>query len=199
MELSFEALRKVLAAEKTDTALSALPSNFYDQYAALLSTQRGELQNNWSHDANTRYQNNLKLFKELAERRESKIVLKAFRDAKTGNVSSDGLCPHESDLYSNVFRDCLSARESFEGVAAGKPVVASSAALALASSNGSANGLSAGASIAPAGRKVFVLTDVPEFVTPTGSTIGPLKSGEVVELEGDSAALLIRRQAARDA
>lgn len=204
MELSFDELRKVLTAEKLDVALQPLGSGFYDEYATLLTAQRAELQTNFSHDANTRYQNNLKIFKELAERRESKIVMKALRDAKTGNVNSEGLCPHESSLYSSVLRNCLNAQESFEGIAAGKPQPNASqpasvgdAVVAVSTVANGANG--SAAAVAVVSRRVHVLVDVPEFVTANGATIGPLKTGDVVDLEGDSAALLIRRQAVREA
>ncbi len=198
MELSFEALRRVHAAEKTDSALQSLPVDFFEQYASILAQGKDALAANYSLDGHQKHENTAKILRDLADRRESKIVIKALRDARTGNVNADGLCKHETALYTSMVRACLDARENVNLLANGK-TPAPSTTSSTASESTVVTQTTVTTTSTVSARKVFVLLDVPQFVSPTGSPVGPLKTGETVEMDGESAALMIRKGAARDA
>jgi DNA replication initiation complex subunit (GINS family) len=107
MEMTFESLRKVQLLEKTNASLTNLEDDFYSSSIRSLSDKFSTLKQNFSLDEARACENMLKILKDVIERREQKIVLKALRDAKESRNDKDyeatqGLTREEKELYSNI-------------------------------------------------------------------------------------------------
>jgi len=175
LEASYEALRKTQLQERKNPALAPLENDFYAQYRALLATlqekfQRGGLEEG-KELANTE-----SVLRDVLEAREQKILLKALRDVRSGAVRADGLAAEEKQLYLSL----VEIINGFESRAANH----SKALKEIADEE------------KPANPKVKFLKDLPALVWRDGSTQGPFKAGDVIELGREFAEFLRGKQVA---
>ncbi|MGB9577008.1 MAG: hypothetical protein ACP5O3_00625 [Candidatus Micrarchaeia archaeon] len=181
METSFEELRKIHLHEKRVGSLAQVSEDFFQAYRALLQQQKEELCKSFSLDGARSYENLSKMLKEVVELRQNKILLKALRDLRAGSVSSEGLASEEKELYTSAIK-LLKDYEDLLVAPVPKPVELEAACVAGA---------------LPSVVKVRILSDIPEaFVGDDGKDYGPFSAGQVVELSGDQASLLVRRKVA---
>ena len=181
MELSFEALRRIQLQEKHNATLTVVDDSFYEAYAGYLSDQAARLKQAFSLDEVRVYENTHKILKEIIEKRQQKILLKAFRDFKTGEVTSEGLAKQERELYIELLR-LLQAHEATLNAAF---AVEKAAEQKPAADNGLVS--------------VKILVDLPAFVSADSQPVGPFTASQVVEIRKEEAELLIKRNAAEPA
>ncbi|MDP3742603.1 MAG: hypothetical protein Q8R15_04775 [Candidatus Micrarchaeota archaeon] len=160
-EISFEELRKIHLEEKHSPLLSQLPENFFDIYLQHIDTFYSKLKDVFSMEGSKTYENSRKVFGELVRLRGQKLILKAFKDSKSGGVSSEGLATQEKELYLSMLKLFTEYDSSLLGF---KPVpqVESTVEKSV---------------------KIELLVDLPQFVSPSGNTIGPFEKGSVVEVD----------------
>jgi len=180
MELSYEALRRIQLQEKHNATLTVVDEAFYESYAVFLAQQVERLRQAFSLDEVKLYENTQKILKEIIEKRQQKILLKALRDLKTGDVSSEGLARQEKELYIELLRLLQSHEASLNSAFAGEKTVQEKP-----------------------GEKdtvaVRILVDLPAFVGMDSQPLGPFTASQVVELKKEEAELLIKRNAAEPA
>ena len=192
-EISFEELRKIHLQEKHSSVLSALPENFYDVYLNYLTTFYSSLKDGFSIESAKTFENCRNVFLELVRLRCQKIILKSFKDSRTGSVISDGLTTQEKDLYVSMLKTFTSYEHSL--------VPFRQAVGQNLSFNQNLNPNS-GTIVAPPAMpkpsvKLVILGDVPQFVSSTGENVGPFTAGQEVELEEETAVLLTARNLAK--
>ncbi len=176
-EISFEELRKIHLQEKHSPLLSQLPENFFDTYLAYIDRFYSKLKDEFSMEGSKTYENSRKVFAELVKLRGQKLILKAFKDGKGGGVSSEGLTLQEKELYLSMLRlfaEYDSALLGFKPVPQIEPE-------------------------APVEQivKVELLVDLPQFVSPSGKTLGPLEKGSVVEVDEATREILVQQGACK--
>ena len=168
-ELSFEELRKVQLAEKHSPALAPLPENFYDVYFSYLQDRMAGLKDNFSLDGAKAYENSRKVLGDIIKLRSHKIIFKAFTDGEANRIVSDGLTSQEKIFYHSLLR-------LFNDYELKMSMLSTTQKQSV---------------------QVEIAADVPEFVGKDGKTLGPFKSGEKIELDTETSALLLQRGAAK--
>ena len=177
-EISFEELRKIHPEEKHSALLGTLAENYYDVYLDYLEKFYGGLKGDFSMEGAKTYENSKRVFLELVKLRCQKVVLKAFKDT-AGGVSTDGLTFQEKELYLlllKTFNRYENNLATFKPITT--PVQEQSEVKFL---------------------KLEVLIDqLPAFVTPLGETLGPFSKGVTVELDEETAKLLVEKGACKE-
>ncbi|MCX6767823.1 MAG: hypothetical protein NTY90_03800 [Candidatus Micrarchaeota archaeon] len=179
MELSFEALRRIQLQEKHNATLTIVDDVFYDAYASFLSQQADRLRQNFSLDEVRVYENTQKILHEIIEKRQQKILLKAFRDLRTGEVTSEGLAKQERELYIELLKLLQSHEAALNSAFAGEKSMQEKTAEKEKDAV-----------------TVKILVDLPAFVWTDSQQVGPFSASQVVELRREEAELLIKRNAA---
>lgn len=182
MEASYDYLRKIQLDEKHKASLGRIEPDFYSAFKSRLADLDRQQSSDPSFDGAKECENTLKLLKDIIDRRQKKILLKAQHDLFAGEVSSEGLAEEEKELYRAIIK-LLKEHESI--VLDGKHCPAPQPP---AKEEPERPFLS-----------VKILQDLPEFVGPDMQVCGPFKADEVVSLEKEEALLLIKRNAAQPA
>lgn len=177
IEISFEALRKVQLEEKRSPSLTLLSDDFYSKYTGLMHQQEGQLRQGFSLEAASVHESTRRVLRDVWERRQQKLALKALQDAKGGQTNAQGLATEEQHLYNALYTLFVQGENVFAQRGVG-PELTEPAKEILAS------------------MLVRVLTDLPAFVGPDGQSHGPFRADQVVELPSEVATLLQRRGAA---
>ncbi|MBI4406527.1 hypothetical protein HY571_01285 [Candidatus Micrarchaeota archaeon] len=168
-ETSFEELRKVHLEERHSPLLCAIPENFYDAYLSYLDVCSQHLEKDFSIEKARVFENTRRVFIELVRLRCQKVILKTFKDVRTGAITSDDLARQEKDLHRDLlryFKEYENRFSKFEPV----PIKEQSSV------------------------KVEILADLPEFVSPGGQTLGPLSKGQLIAVDQETAGLLLAKK-----
>ena len=186
VELSFEALRKIQVQERTFGALSTLDGDFYSQYSGWVAQQKKTLQESFSIEALKTYENSKKVITEIGAKREQKILLKALKDLRGGLVGTEGLSSEEKTMYLQV----ISSLKAFErAMHAEEPAQLEEEVARMIREEVQRPKLEA--------TRVILLQDLSQFVAPDGTTLGPFKANDVVEMHREIADILVKRNAAK--
>ena len=173
MEASYDALRKTQLQERKNPALAPLEADFYAKYRALVAQLQEKFQagglNEGKELANTE-----SVLRDVLEAREQKILLKALRDVRAGVVKADGLAAEEKQLYLSL----VEIINGFESRAANH----SKALKEIADEE------------KPATMKTKFIKDLPALAWRDGSTQGPFKTGEILDLGREFAEFLRGKQ-----
>ncbi len=169
-EISFEELRKIHLQEKHSSTLSLLCEDFFDIYLAYLEKFYSNLKKEFSMEQAKTYENSKMIFKEIVRLRSHKIILKAFKDARTGGVSSEGLTHQEKKLYLTMLKSFNDYENNLADFKQSLPIEEVAAVQNKV--------------------KIELLAEVPEFVSPSGKPIGPMLKGETKEVDEETANFL---------
>lgn len=197
-QFSFEELRKVQLAEKHYSVLSPLNEDYYDTYNGYINQYKKQLQSSYDLQNAKVYENAQLIIKDIVNTRLQKIILRSVRDAQTGKLNTDGLARQEKEFYlksMNLLREYLEAITKMPAVAQDVPmfkpipVVTQTPTpevkpIETVESN-------------PGGQITVAITiDLPQFIGPSGTPIGPFTKGQTITLDEKDANLLIKRGAA---
>ena len=182
MEATYDYLRKIQLEEKHKASLFPIESDFYSSFKSRIGQLEERLSTDPSFDGAKEQENTLKILRDVIDRRQKKILLKAQHDLLAGEVSSEGLAEEEKELYRSIIK-LLKEHESV--------VLNGSAQTALAEQ------APAPEEQEPELLSIKILQDLPEFVGPDMQVCGPFKQDQVVQLEKEEALLLINRNAAQ--
>jgi DNA replication initiation complex subunit (GINS family) len=183
LEVSYEALRRVQLEEKRSPGLTPLGEDFYERYAAHLRDQQGRLHQDFNLDAASAYESMRRVLRDVWERRQHKIAVKALLDARAREPRAEGLAREEQRLYNALHTLYSQGDASFlNGMGpAAEPEPAPAEAKG------------------PDRARVRLLADLPAFEGPDGASHGPFRADEEIDLPPAVAALLEKRGAARAA
>ncbi|NYZ74860.1 DNA replication complex GINS family protein [Candidatus Micrarchaeota archaeon] len=181
-EISFDELRKVQLLEKKSASLAPLPETFFADCRDWMARQEESLKNGFSLEGARVRDNASRVLEEIVSLRQQKILLKALRDIRAGEVSSDGLAQEEKQLYTAAVK----LLKEFECSLAGRAVAP--------------EGSGVNCEPLPDGfLSVRILADIPEaFVGSDGKEYGPYSASQVVRLARDQALSLVRRKVAEE-
>ncbi|NPA86888.1 MAG: DNA replication complex GINS family protein [Candidatus Diapherotrites archaeon] len=174
MVIDFQRVKDVHLAEKSDTGLTKIESDFYEQLRSFIEEEREKLRQKMEASGVGldpenlfTYRNLIILAKQIIAMRAEKIVRMAVADAFTGKDSIlDNAVDWERELYWDVRRkvEAVISRVVGEG-------------------GGSAFNLV----------HVRILTDIPVFVGPDLREYGPFRAGEEVPLPKEVADVLVKK------
>jgi len=194
-EISYDKLREIQKAERGTGVIMALPADFYASAARFIARLKAEMGAGFALEKAREFENAVKVVRDIYAIREQKIVLRAIGAAR-GNNGVAGLTVEEQALYERVKAAVADGSGSLEGLLGGIPQPAAKAesppALAPAP-------LAAPQPAIIPGRALKFLLPVPQFVGPSGASLGPFKPGDVSALPEREAELLVKRKLAADA
>ncbi|MFA6049274.1 MAG: hypothetical protein WC792_05025 [Candidatus Micrarchaeia archaeon] len=182
MPADFDALRRVQLHEKNHAALSPIDADFYASCKSAMEDLEKQACEGII-DADRERSNMARLLREVISTRQQKILVKAQRDLRTGEVSSDGLALEEKQLYVSLIK-LLEAHES--------TILPRESMAALSAPEAKADGAQDGLV------SLRVVQDVMQFVGRDLKVHGPFKANETVKLEKDDAALLLKHGLAQE-
>lgn len=187
MEVSYEALRKVQLQEKQSSALSKLEEDFFQQYFKWLDSQCSKLKESFSLESIRLHENASKILSELVERRQQKILFKAFNDFRAGEFENpllvEGLCKEEKELYYRLIKLFTEYKASL--VAKSECPVEETPLAKTGTKEGFV--------------KIRLLKDLQEFVGLDSVSYGPFSKNEVIEIKKEIADILLNKKAAEKA
>lgn len=172
MDVTYEELRRLQNKEKAGSALEELSDDFYAKAWTLVSGMRSGLEGEFSLVKAREYENALKILRDIYLKRESKILLRAIRVARTGE-EVHGLTSEENRLLQSIVGLLKESQDGFEGLAR--------------------NGREAGTKNEI---ELVLMADLPGFAGLDGGEFGPYGKGERVKLPAAEAERLLRRKAA---
>ncbi len=180
MAADFDALRRVQLHEKNHAQLAPVEESFFEECKAYASELKHRAMEG-SIDAEKERANLIKILREVVNLRQQKLLIKAQRDLRTGEISSQGLAGEEKSLYISLIK-LLQEHESvvMSGIAA-MPVISME-------KEAKEDGLTA----------IKVIQDVMQFVGRDLKVYGPFKANELVRLSKDDAALLLKHGLAQE-
>jgi len=177
--LTYNDLYEFLRKEKYSDLLQSLPKNFVIQYSEYMVEKKKQFSlieegNDMFADDLLRekkqFENALTLFKELMLRRKKKILNLVFVAAETGIMKKDftDMLIFERELFEQMVKSIDESDKSMSKMLNGKP-----------GDDGTKN------------KMIIMADDVDKFVDMDGNVIGPFKSGELVNLDGKVAEILV--------
>ena len=115
MEVSYDALRRVLLEERKGSGLQQLDDAFYSSYREHLRKLQPAARDAAGIKA---FDDMARALKELSWLRLNKITLKALRDSQKGVLDGEGLAAEEKGFYT----DCVNRMQKFGECAECAPV-----------------------------------------------------------------------------
>jgi len=185
----FDTLRRVQLQERQSSGLASVSENFFDECRSFLkqARERGEQ----GDSASVREAANFEeVLKNVVGARAQKILFKAFRDLKTGMVTTEGLAREEKEFYNSLIK----LFTEFEASVLHSAVAATQTRGGLEDKIVKQNSVEQAAALQSSVKARFLL-DLPRFPWLDSVQYGPFKKGEVAELRKELADFLNQRKA----
>ncbi len=171
---SYDELRRIQAREKTSPALSPLEGDWAERAAAFVASLRAKLAADYDLATARELENALKILRDIYERRTAKLVGAALRGSRGAEVPV-GLGRPEEALFLELVERLRTSEGSF---------------------NARLEKPERPAKEASTGKKVRLLTAVPEFIGMDSRRYGPFREKDEVALPPGEAELLVKQKIA---
>ena len=178
MGMSFEHIREIQRREKNSSRLSEVEPSFYKDLAAYIKESTASCKA--SGNGFRELENTVKLAREVFEKREQKIVMKALRSVRTKEYDEELMTEEEKALFKTLVEAIRTNRTVFDGVMLGDYKF----------------NMPKDTLIKENGNKVVlarVRREIPVFVGSDTKEYGPYKTGDVVKLPRAEADLLSKQ------
>lgn len=216
--LTYEGLFDALRREKSRDELQHLDPEFYEMVGDLLASRQDAIRSSQaSHGfesasaqrAQIEYQNLRKLFRELYDRRERKVLTLALHRTRTDAavIETDALLVPERRLFDDAVRLLVSTRSEALSLSEPRRMMSASVddgapdvepepfsrEISHSSSSDSASVLDVDASTPQDEVSVRFLAHVPKFVGKNLKVFGPFEEGSSEMLPSDVAQILVKK------
>lgn len=182
MDINYDKLTSINRAERDNFGLQELGENFIEEFSAYLDSKKqllkeaekeqDALSREVAQKSRVEIENAQKIFDEIFERREKKIINQALLSMKTDAkvVDTGKMLEHERNLFDSSMKIIKKSRE-FVSVYQSKSLKR------------------------PKTPKIHVLQDIPSFVWKNGEVIGPFKKEDVLDsLPEDVLEILVKER-----
>ena len=176
--MSFGYIRETQRKEKNSSRLSEVEPSFYKELAAHIKESTAACKANGN--GFRELENTVKLAREVFEKREQKLVMKALRSVRTKEYDEERMTPEEKALFKALVEAIQTNRRAFDSVMLGDYNF-SMPKDTLIKENGNKIVLAR------------VRREIPAFVGSDTKEYGPYKVGDVVKLPRVEAVLLSKR------
>ena len=178
MGMSFEYIREIQRKEKNSSQLAEVEPSFYEELAAYIKESTAACKANGN--GFRELENTAKLAREVFEKREQKIVMKALRSVRTKEYDEERMTPEEKALFKALVEAIRSNRKGFDAVMLGDYNF-SMPKDTLIKENGNKLVLAR------------VRREIPAFVGSDTREYGPYNAGDVIKLPRAEAELLSKQ------
>ena len=172
--LSYSEIYEYLRKEKSGESLQELPKNFVVQFSEYLMVKKKQFaqEDEFSIDIakdKKQFENALALFKELMLRRKKKILSLVFIAAETGLMKRDftDMLSFEQELFGEIIKAVDSGDRKLSSMLNGKNETKGE------------------------NKKILVNEKIEQFVDMNGGLVGPFEKGELINIEGKVAEILV--------
>ena len=117
--MEYEDLRKVQRIERNTSKVAVLDDDFYGDLKDLLRRYRDAE----SEEDRRMFYNILKVAKDVMERREQKVLMKALRCVRAKEMDTDGLVSHEQRMFEELVDALRGNRNEFKNMILGESYV----------------------------------------------------------------------------
>ena len=170
--MDYDTIREIHLFEKNNPGIYPVSENFYSEVEGYIAKLKENIRTNMSMEDIRLYENTRKLFKEINEIREQKIITMALIASKSNVYEKDGMAKQERELFEAIINLLKQNRNRVNKIFGVKKKEESK------------------------GVKLRFISAVPQFMTPDKKVFGPFEPDQVVELPKDQAEILIKRKIA---
>ena len=188
--MNYEDLRRFQRMERNSSKLGDLPRNFYDELSQLLVTQKSKCKEGQAEEAKI-FENMIKTARDIFDRREQKILMKAMRFVRTNETDKDSITDEEKALFERLSEDLKKSRQEFEMLLLGNGKPKNLEKIQNINDIPSINNGHAGEDLNIV--MVRILKKVPKFVSGDLKEYGPFEANSIVKLPKKEADLLSNR------
>ena len=178
MGINFEYIRDIQRKEKNSTRIAEVSESFYSDLAQYVKecTESCKTNGNGFREL----ENTVKLARDVFEKREQKLVMKALRSVRTKEYDEEHMTGEEKTLFKALVESIRGNRKLFDKVLLGEYAFTASEDT-LIKENGNNLVLAR------------VRKEIPVFVGSDTKEYGPYKTGDVVKLPRSEAELLAKQ------
>lgn len=116
--MNYEDLRRFQRLERNSSRLGELNGSFYEDLSQMLCAQKAKCKDGSSEDARV-FENMIKTSRDVFDRREQKILMKAMRYARTNETEKDAVTDEERKLFERMAEELKKNRQDFEMLLSG--------------------------------------------------------------------------------
>ena len=176
--MSFEYIRGIQRKEKNSSRISEVDTSFYNDLARYVKecTESCKTNGNGFREL----ENTVKLARDVFEKREQKLVMKALRSVRTKEYDEEHMTEEEKSLYKALVEAIRGNRKFFDRVMLGEYAFTASEDT-LIKENGNNVVLAR------------VRKEIPVFVGSDTNEYGPYNAGDVIKLPRGEAELLAKQ------
>lgn len=185
MSMDFEEMRKLQRKERSASAVVELSDEYYNGLSSFIKSATESYKNSQNNVEFRTLDNVVGLARDVFDKREQKILMKALHSSRSGEHDIAHLTSHEEKLYWDLVNALKANRQFFSAVLIGgykPPKKAEKKTGSLI--NSSSHKLVI----------VRVIKGIPRFVGSDSQEHGPFKPDEVVKLSDDDAKLLTKQK-----
>ncbi len=113
-------MRKLQRLERNSPKLNKVPDNYLSALADLVKKAKQSFDKSGSREDMRMLENVLEVARDIYNRREQKIIMKALADARTSTDDSSNMLPEEQNLYFRIKEALKDSRSDFSVILAGK-------------------------------------------------------------------------------
>ncbi|MBN3037032.1 MAG: DNA replication complex GINS family protein [Candidatus Diapherotrites archaeon] len=174
--MDFEEIRGVQRKEKSVSGIVEVSGSYYSDLAGFIKSGTDEYKRTSDSSRFRALDNVIKLARDVFDKREQKIVMKALRSVRTGDIDDGHMTPEEKVLFRSLVNSLKSHQEFFNRVVLGEYAPPEEVMLL----NGGGNNIVL----------VRVRSKIPQFVGDDSAEYGPFEVSDVVKLPRKDAELL---------
>ncbi|MCK4327641.1 MAG: DNA replication complex GINS family protein [Candidatus Diapherotrites archaeon] len=179
MGITFEYLREIQRKERNSSRIAEIEPKFYSELAAYVKTCTKECKD--SGDGFRELENSMKLARDVFDKREQKLVMKALRSVRTKEYDDEHMTAEEKKLFKALVDAIRGNKKFFDRVMLGDYSLKVADEDTLIKENGNNVVLAR------------VRKEIPVFVGSDTKEYGPYKSGDIVKLPRAEAELLAKQ------
>jgi DNA replication initiation complex subunit (GINS family) len=197
--MNYEDLRRIQHTERKAASLAEMDANFYNDLAAMITSQQEKRLRSGSQDDGKALDNTVKVARDIFEHREQKLLLKSLRTVRTGDSAGGAasLPMQEAKLLADLEAVLRQNRADFEELLVGRAPKPELVAAQKIDDIPAINGISA----EEKAKKeedlnsvlVRIIKKVPRFVSSDMREYGPFEVNDITRLPPKEAELLFSR------
>jgi len=182
--MDYEDLRALQRRERNTQKLAEFDTDFYEKLTDLIKNSKNKYQQSNDTCDFKNLDNTYKIAKDIFDRREQKIMLKALRDHKTSDTDITHLLDVEKRLYNRLITGLKENKKYLDGVLVGQgekivapknePMTPQDLNMVL----------------------IRITNQVPKIMTKDLKEIGPFEPKELIKLPEEEAQLLLSKNLA---
>lgn len=189
--MNYEDLRRFQRLERNSSKLGELNRSFYEEMSVMLAAQKAKCKETGAAEETRVFENMVKTARDIFDRREQKIMMKAMRQSRTNETDKDPITDEENSLFNQLSETLKKSRQEFEMLLSGNGRTRAMEKIQNINDIPVMNNGAAAEDLNIV--MVRILKKVPKFVSGDLKEYGPFETNAIVKLPRKEADLLSNR------